>query len=102
MYGFARNALFAVLLTGAAGPALAADLYEEPIPFVPEVVGGWYIRGHIGMSNQFFDGLESDLFDVPDDHGWCQHIGHEHHWERHPCPVLRLASLVQAMARKKN
>jgi opacity protein-like surface antigen len=70
MYGFARNALFAVLLAGVAGPALAADYIEEPIEVVPEVVGGWYIRGHIGMSNQFFDGLESDLFDLPDDHGW--------------------------------
>jgi opacity protein-like surface antigen len=70
MYGFARKALFAALLAGVAGPALAADLYEEPIPFVPEVVGGWYIRGHIGMSNQFFDGLESDLFDTPFEFGW--------------------------------
>lgn len=69
MYGFARNALFAALLAGVAGPALAADL-EEPIPYVPEVVGGWYIRGHIGMSNQFFDRLESDLFDVPVEFGW--------------------------------
>src|SRR5687768_13152357 len=70
MYGIARNALFAVLLAGVAGPALAADYIEEPIEVVPEVVGGWYIRGYIGMSNQFFDGLESDLFDIPDEFGW--------------------------------
>ncbi|MDQ2704125.1 MAG: outer membrane beta-barrel protein [Pseudomonadota bacterium] len=70
MYGFVRKAFIAVLLTGVAGPTFAADLYEEPIPFVPEVVGGWYIRGHLGMSNQFFDGLESDLFDVPFEYGW--------------------------------
>ena len=70
MYGFARKALFAALLAGTAGPALAADYFEEPIEVVPEVVGGWYIRGHIGMSNQFFDGLESDLFDIPFDFGW--------------------------------
>jgi opacity protein-like surface antigen len=69
MHGFARKALFAALVAGAAGPAFAADLYE-PIEVVPEVVGGWYIRGHIGMSNQFFDGLESDLFDIPFEHGW--------------------------------
>jgi opacity protein-like surface antigen len=62
--------LFAAVIAGTAGPALAADLYEEPIPYVPEVVGGWYIRGHIGMSNQFYDGLESDLFDVPFAFGW--------------------------------
>jgi opacity protein-like surface antigen len=70
MYGIARNALFAVLLAGVAGPAMAADYIEEPIEVVPEVVGGWYIRGHIGMSNQFFDGLESDLFDIPAEFGW--------------------------------
>jgi opacity protein-like surface antigen len=70
MYGFARKTLFAVLLAGVAGPALAADYIEEPIEVVTEVVGGWYIRGHIGMSNQFFDGLESDLFAVPDAFGW--------------------------------
>jgi opacity protein-like surface antigen len=70
MYGFARNALFAVLLAGVAGPALAADYIEEPIEVVPEVVGGWYIRGHLGMSNQFFDGLESELFDAPFEFGW--------------------------------
>ena len=64
MYGFARKALFAALLAGVAGPALAADYIEEPIEVVP-VIGGWYIRGYIGMSNQFFDGLESDLFDIP-------------------------------------
>jgi opacity protein-like surface antigen len=68
MYGIARNALFAVLLAGAAGPALAADYIEEPVEVV--AVGGWYIRGYIGMSNQFFDGLESDLFDIPPEFGW--------------------------------
>ena len=69
MYGFARKALFAALLAGVAGPALAADYIEEPIEVV--AVGGWYIRGYLGMSNQFFDGLESDLFDTScSNHGW--------------------------------
>ena len=68
MYGFARKALFAALLAGVAGPALAADYIEEPIEVV--AVGGWYIRGYLGMSNQFFDGLESDLFDIPFAFGW--------------------------------
>lgn len=30
----------------------------------------------------------------PDSHGWCRHPGHTYHWERHPCPMLRLARLV--------
>ena len=68
MYGFVKKALFAALLTGVAGPALAADYIEEPIEVV--AVGGWYLRGYIGMSNQFFDGLESDLFDIPVEQGW--------------------------------
>lgn len=70
MNGFARKTLFAILLAGVAGPVLAADYIEEPIEVVPEAIGGWYIRGHIGMSNQFFDGLESDLFDIPFEFGW--------------------------------
>ncbi|NMH98597.1 hypothetical protein [Pseudonocardia acidicola] len=32
----------------------------------------------------------------PDRHGWCEHPEHAHRWERHPCPVLRLADLVEA------
>lgn len=68
MYGFARKALFAALLAGVAGPALAADYIEEPIEVV--AVGGWYIRGYLGMSNQFYDGLESNLFDIPFEYGW--------------------------------
>ena len=62
MFRFAGKTLFAVLLAGGAAPAIAADYYEPPVE-VP-VIGGWYIRGHIGMSNQFFDELESDLFDT--------------------------------------
>jgi opacity protein-like surface antigen len=70
MYGIARNALFAALLAGMAGPALAADyIPEEPIEVVPEV-GAWYIRGYLGMSNQFYDGLESDLFTTTGEFGW--------------------------------
>lgn len=69
MYRFVRKTLLATLVAGVAGPAFAADLYE-PVEVIPEVVGGWYIRGHIGMSNQFFDGLESDLFDTADSFGW--------------------------------
>lgn len=71
MFDFARKALFAALLAGVAGPAIAADYYEPPVDIPPPpVVGGWYLRGHIGMSNQFYDGLESDLFSIPFDTGW--------------------------------
>ncbi len=69
MFDFARKALFATLLATVAMPAIAADYYEPPVEEVP-VYGGWYIRGHIGMSNQFFDQLELDLFDTALDHGW--------------------------------
>ena len=31
----------------------------------------------------------------PDEFGWCTHPGHTHHWERHPCPTLLLAQLVE-------
>jgi hypothetical protein len=30
-----------------------------------------------------------------DAHGWCCHPGHAVHWERHPCPTLRLAAMVE-------
>lgn len=68
MYRFTKTALIAALFAGVAGPALTADLIEVPVE-VP-AVGGWYIRGHIGMSNQFYDGLESDLFALPFGFGW--------------------------------
>ena len=68
MYRFAKTTLIAALLAGTAGSALAADIIEEPIEVV--AFGGWYIRGHIGMSNQFYDGLESDLFALPFGFGW--------------------------------
>lgn len=35
---------------------------------------------------------------VPDERGWCAHPGHTHHWETHPCPVVRLALLVERAA----
>ena len=74
MHGFARKAIVAALLGGVAGPALAADYVDPPVEVVP-VIGGWYIRGYIGMSNQDYDGLESDLFDIPVAHGWLDEGG---------------------------
>lgn len=62
--------LSAVLLAGAAAPVLAADFYEPPpveiAPPPPVAYGGWYIRGHVGMSNQQVDELDNVLFDTAD------------------------------------
>jgi hypothetical protein len=33
---------------------------------------------------------------VADQHGWGTHSGHAHRWEPHPCPILRLAALVES------
>ncbi len=58
----------AALIVGA--PAFAADLYVEPVqpPVVVVPAGGWYLRGHIGMSNQKLGSLEHPLFDAVDVH----------------------------------
>ncbi len=57
----------AALLVTTALPAAAADLYEPPvITYEPEpvpVYGGWYLRGHLGMSNQRVKSLYNVLFD---------------------------------------
>jgi opacity protein-like surface antigen len=76
MHNFAKKILAAAVVAGGCAPAMAADLYEPPVIEVPApVYGGWYIRGHIGMSNQDFDGLESDLFSTADDFGWLDEGG---------------------------
>lgn len=47
----------------SGGVAVAADLpYVEPVPLA---VGGWYLRGAIGMSNQRLDNLDYQYFDTP-------------------------------------
>jgi opacity protein-like surface antigen len=70
MFRCTKRALVgAVFLAGAYAPALAADLYEPPIIEVPvykEKFGGWYLRGHIGMSNQRVDSIHNVLFDTTD------------------------------------
>lgn len=70
MRNFGRNAFFAALLVGAGAPAYAADMPEPVVEVAQPVYGGWYLRGHLGMSNQRIKGLESPLFDVPAVHGW--------------------------------
>lgn len=55
----------AVLSMAVALPATAADwipeppVIEYPDPEPAPVYGGWYLRGHIGGSNQRFRGLEN-------------------------------------------
>jgi len=71
-----RNLSVSVVgLTTAAfalpGMALSADIIEPPVYEAPEVVptpiGGWYLRGDIGMSNQqLHGGLSNALFSTTD------------------------------------
>jgi opacity protein-like surface antigen len=72
MHDYAKRVLAAMVVAGAASPTMAADLYVPPVVEVPVVIGGWYLRGHIGMSNQDFDGLDTSLYDNPTitDFGW--------------------------------
>ena len=44
----------AAFVAGVGTQAMAADLYEPPIveyELPAPSYGGWYLRGHIGMSN---------------------------------------------------
>ena len=59
-------ALAAAMLASSA--ASAADLlYEEPAPVVVPM-GGWYLRGDLGMSNQRLGSLDHPLFSAVDVH----------------------------------
>jgi opacity protein-like surface antigen len=57
------------LLAGAAAllatAANAADLPLKAPPIQEYAVGGWYLRGDIGMTNQSFNRLHQRLYDVP-------------------------------------
>jgi opacity protein-like surface antigen len=61
----------AAALVVSAGSGFAADIIEpviyEPPPEVQVSLGGWYLRGDIGMANQYLHGgLENSLFSAPD------------------------------------
>jgi opacity protein-like surface antigen len=63
-----RSALIGAFAVVAPGTfAIAADMPEPPVytPPPPVHFGGWYLRGHIGMSNQRFGGLDHPSFDGP-------------------------------------
>lgn len=65
MRNFGKKAFAAALLASATAPAFAADLPEPIIEVEQPSYGGWYLRGHIGMSNQRLDRLESSAFSGP-------------------------------------
>jgi opacity protein-like surface antigen len=60
MFKLTTIALTACALAAIAMPVQAADIPERPIP--REVLGGWYLRGDIGYSNQQVDELFNVLY----------------------------------------
>jgi opacity protein-like surface antigen len=71
-----KLAVSAVMMTSAAIPALAADLYEPEVivykdPEPAPAYGGWYLRGYIGMTNQRYKGLDyAGFHDAAIQHSW--------------------------------
>lgn len=74
MFNTARMALFAALLAGVAGPALAADFAEPPpveeapppvVEAQPVDVGGWYIRGDIDYHWSNLDSIDYITYGPP-------------------------------------
>src|SRR5258705_3914610 len=58
----------ALFATAAQTAARAADMPMPPIqmPQIEEyVASGWYLRGDIGMTNQYLKGIHQRLYDVP-------------------------------------
>lgn len=73
MFGVAKPTLVGAMMIFTALPAFAADIIPDPIPVQPApAFGGWYLRGHIGMTNQALDNLDIDLYRDPSiaSHGW--------------------------------
>jgi opacity protein-like surface antigen len=69
MRKFLKPALAALMASGMSVPAIAADLVEQPVVVAP-VIGGWYLRGYLGMTNQRLGELRSDLYDYTQAYGW--------------------------------
>lgn len=69
-----KKAFAAALLASVTAPAFAADMPEPVIEIEQPSYGGWYLRGHIGMSNQRIKRLESVLFEDPaiTEHTWLE------------------------------
>ena len=67
MFNLSKTAIAACALAAIATPAMAADLIPyEPVPVPPAVLGGWYLRGDIGYSNQQVDSLYNVLYTTAD------------------------------------
>jgi opacity protein-like surface antigen len=65
MSNISKIAFAACAWAAIAIPAKAADLpIYEPVPIPPAVMGGWYLRGDIGYSNQEVDELDNVLYDT--------------------------------------
>ncbi|MGI9399878.1 MAG: outer membrane protein [Rhizobiaceae bacterium] len=63
---FKKIAIAAGAMIVSVNSALAAD-FIEPVPEVAVVLGGWYLRGDIGMSNQqLHGGLHNSLMNTVD------------------------------------
>jgi opacity protein-like surface antigen len=71
MQKFLKPALAALMMAGLSAPVMAADLIE-PVVEAPPVIGAWYIRGFLGMTNQRLGDLRTDLYNDPAmvAHGW--------------------------------
>lgn len=67
MFNVTKFALAACACGMLAIPAAqAADLIPyEPVPVPPAAMGGWYLRGDIGYSNQHVDELFNVLYESP-------------------------------------
>jgi opacity protein-like surface antigen len=65
MSKFSKIAFTACAWAVIAVPGHAADLPTyEPVPIAPAIIGGWYLRGDIGYSNQQVDELDNALYDT--------------------------------------
>jgi opacity protein-like surface antigen len=67
MFKYVLPAVAGAIIASAALPAAAADLImPEPKYEEPKVFGGWYLRGHLGMSNQRLGSLYNLQFEEAD------------------------------------
>jgi len=72
MLNISKRVFAALLVTGFAAPAVAADLYEPVVEPQPQVVyqpvetGGWYLRGDLGYRWSKFRGADYITYGVCD------------------------------------
>ncbi len=73
---FRKLLIGATLIASAATPAFSADLYDSAYEAPAPSFSGWYLRGHVGMSNQHVKELQYEYFDVPGfSHNWLDEGG---------------------------